>query len=142
MRWRGLLEGLAVVLTAACGLVGSPAAPTATTATTAPPTVAAIVAPTATRTAAPPTPTAATKPTSTPEPSPPNTVWVGNTDGEGVYIRNTPVMADRAKAYAEGTPLTIVGDDVEGDEQHWKHVKAPDGREGYVPSMYTVDTPP
>jgi len=69
-------------------------------------------------------------------------LWVGNTDGQGVYVRKTPVMADRVRAYPDGTPLTIVGDDVDGDGQHWKHVKTPDGLEGYVPAMYTVDTPP
>jgi hypothetical protein len=71
-----------------------------------------------------------------------NTVWVGNTDGQGVFVRNTPVMADRVRAYPDGTPLTIVGDDVDGDGQHWKHVKTPDGLEGYVPSIYTVDAQP
>ena len=71
-----------------------------------------------------------------------DTVWVGNTDGEGVFVRKTPVMADRLSAYADGTELTIVGDDVDGDDQHWKHVKTPDGLEGYVPSVYTVDAPP
>ena len=70
------------------------------------------------------------------------TVWVGNTDGQGVYVRKTPVMADRAKPYADGTALTIVGDDVDGDGQHWKHIKTPDGLEGYVPSIYTVETQP
>jgi hypothetical protein len=69
-------------------------------------------------------------------------VWVGNTDGQGVFVRKTPVMADRVRAYPDNTPLTIVGDDVDGDGQHWKHVKTPDGLEGYVPAMYTVDTPP
>jgi hypothetical protein len=102
----------------------------------------ATTAPTATRTAAPATATAAPKPTNTPEPTRPDTVWVGNTDGDGVYIRATPVMADRVRAYLDGTPLTIIGDDVDGDDQHWKHVRTPDGLEGYVPSIYTVDTPP
>ena len=102
----------------------------------------ATTAPTATRTAAPATATAAPKPTNTPEPTKSETVWVGNTDGDGVYIRATPVMADRVRAYLDGTPLTIIGDDVDGDDQHWKHVRTPDGLEGYVPSIYTVDTPP
>ena len=69
-------------------------------------------------------------------------MYVGNTDGEGVYVRKTPNMADRLKAYPDGTALTIIGDDVDNDEQHWKHVRAPDGTEGYVPSMYTTDMPP
>jgi hypothetical protein len=70
------------------------------------------------------------------------TVWVGNTDAQGVFVRKTPAMADRVRAYPDGTPLTIVGDDVDGDGQHWKHIKTPDGVEGYVPSMYTVDVQP
>jgi hypothetical protein len=69
-------------------------------------------------------------------------VYVGNTDGEGVYVRNTPVMSDRVRAYADGTALTIIGDDVDGDGQHWKHVRTPDGLEGYVPAMYTTTTQP
>jgi hypothetical protein len=71
-----------------------------------------------------------------------DTVYVGNTDGQGVFVRKTPVMADRVRAYADGTALTIVGEDVDGDNQHWKHIKTPDGLEGYVPAMYTVDSPP
>jgi hypothetical protein len=51
-------------------------------------------------------------------------------------------MADRVRAYPDNTPLTIIGDDVDGDGQRWKHVRTPDGLEGYVPAMYTVDTPP
>src|SRR5207253_880323 len=78
----------------------------------------------------------------TPEATRSETVYVGNTDGEGVYVRRTPAMADRARAYVEGTPLTIIGDDVDGDGQHWKHVRMPDGLEGYVPSMYTTDAAP
>ena len=31
---------------------------------------------------------------------------------------------------------------VDGDGQHWKHIKTPDGLEGYVPSIYTVDAQP
>ena len=69
-------------------------------------------------------------------------MYVGNTDGEGVYIRNTPTMDDKARAYPDGTALTIIGDDVDGDGQHWKHVRTPDGLEGYVPAMYTTDAPP
>jgi hypothetical protein len=69
-------------------------------------------------------------------------VWVGNTDGEGVYVRKTPVMADRIKAYPDKTQLTIIGADVDGDGQKWHNVRAPDGVEGYVPVQYTVTTEP
>jgi hypothetical protein len=51
-------------------------------------------------------------------------------------------MADRVQAYPDRTPLEIIGEDVFGDGQRWKHVKAPDGLEGYVPVIYTVETPP
>jgi hypothetical protein len=131
--------GGAVLVLSACG-GGSAAPPTAA------PAVSPVASrlPTATGTAAAPpaTATPAPKPTEASKPEKSDTVWVGNTDGEGVYIRNTPVMADRVRPYPDDTPLTIIGDDVEGDGQQWKHVKTPDGLEGYVPSIYTVDTPP
>src|SRR5690349_9715044 len=105
---------LALVLVVGCG--GSAAAPTpepTTAATSAPaaakPSAAAIASPSA---------AAVAKPTSTSAPSAstkPDTVYVGNTDGIGVYVRKTPVMSDRLRAYADGTALTIAGDDVDGD---------------------------
>ena len=135
---------IATVLSA-CGVLGGGGA-AATPTTGAPPTgvpstsaPSPAAKPAASPTASPP----AARPTATAEPTAAaDTVWVGNTDGEGVYVRKTPVMADRAKPYADGTPLTIVGDDVDGDGQHWKHIKTPDGLEGYVPSIYTVESPP
>ena len=144
---RLLLAASASLLVSACGIIGGGggAAPTASSPATAAPPSASPVAtrPTAAATA---TATAAAKPTAAPTEAPAGseeqTVWVGNTDGEGVYLRATPVMGDRLRAYADGTPLTIVGDDVDGDDQHWKHVRAPDGLEGYVPAIYTLDTPP
>jgi hypothetical protein len=91
----------------------------------------------------------ATEPVATEAPPPeqstsvaPTSVWVGNTDGEGVYLRNSPDLADRVRAYPDGTELTVVGDDVEGDGRQWHHVRAPDGLEGYVPAEYTLDAAP
>jgi hypothetical protein len=141
--WRTLLGAgsLALVLSACGGLgglTGSPPTPESTVAPTIVPTVArAAASPVASPSAAPrPTATTAVVVAKT------DTVWVGNTDGQGVFVRKTPVMADRLKAYPDGTPLTIAGDDVDGDGQHWKHVKTPDGLDGYVPSIYTVDAQP
>jgi hypothetical protein len=138
-RWRELLGagGLALLLSGCGGLSAlTGSAPTAEA------TVAATVVPTVARVAASPVPSPppppAARPTATALVASANTVFVGNTDGEGVFVRTTPVMADRARAYPDGTPLTIVGDDVDGDGQHWKHVKTPDGLEGYVPSIYTT----
>lgn len=105
--------------------------------------MAATVVPTVGRTAASAVPSPVAQPTATTAPAAAaTTVWVANTDGQGVYVRKTPNMADRLKAYPDGTALTVVGDDVDGDGQHWKHVRTPDGLDGYVPSIYTFDSPP
>lgn len=66
---------------------------------------------------------------------------VGNTGGEGVYLRHTPHLDDRDTAYPDGTRLTQVGPDVTADGQDWRHVRAPDGRTGWVPAQYTVAAP-
>jgi hypothetical protein len=128
----------AAVLLSACGSGPSAAPPTAES------TVAPTVAPTVARAAASaaPSPVARATAAAAEPANAATTVYVGNTDGEGVYIRKTPAMADRVRAYPDRTPLTVVGNDVDGDGQHWKHVRAPDGLEGYVPSIYTVNTPP
>jgi hypothetical protein len=146
MGWRKIVGicGVALVLSACGGTAAAPPTPEATVVPSIPPTAARspVASPAAAATASP----AAARPTGTTAAAAaatkPDTVWVGNTDNEGVFLRKTPSMADRLKAYPDGTPLTIVGDDVDGDGQHWRHVKAPDGTEGYVPSMYTVNTPP
>ena len=90
--------------------------------------------------AASPSPVA--KPTATSAPAELTMVWVGNTDGEGVYLRETPSMDDRLRAYPDKTPLEIIDVDVDAEGQTWHHVRAPDGLEGYVPVMYTVTTEP
>jgi len=140
MRWfRWCSLALLAVTLSGCGVLGAQAVPTASPA----PTLAVTVAPrTATPAPTPPTATPAVQPAATPEPAASDTVYVGNTDGQGVYVRATPALADRTRAYADGTPLTIIGDDVEGDGLQWKHVRTPDGLEGYVPAMYTSDAPP
>ncbi len=142
--WRTLIGvGSVAALLSACGAFGAAPPPPAE------PSVSPTSVPTVPRAAASPSPSSAPLATQAPSSTatavalaPTNTVWVGNTDGQGVFVRTTPVMADRVRAYVDGTPLTIVGDDVDGDGQHWKHVKTPDGLDGYVPAVYTVDTPP
>jgi hypothetical protein len=86
-------------------------------------------------------PSPVAKPTATPE-AELTRVWVGNTDGEGVFIRRTPAMADRIRAYPDRTPLVIIDVDVDAEGMKWHHVRAPDGLEGYVPVQYTVTTEP
>jgi hypothetical protein len=135
--------GSLVIVLSACGglpgLPGSAPAPESTVSPTVVPTVAR--APASPVPSPSPLPTAP-RPTATAVAAAVDTVWVGNTDGQGVFVRKTPAMADRVRAYPDNTPLTIVGADVEGDGQTWKHIKTPDGLEGYVPAMYTVDAQP
>jgi hypothetical protein len=144
-QWHLLAVAGLTVVVCACGVLPGASAPTAEPpAAQAVPTVSPTVAKPAAASAVPsPSPAAKpTAPTAAPVVTKPETVYVGITDGQGVFVRKTPVMADRVRAYPDKTALTIVGDDVDGDGQHWKHVKTPDGLEGYVPSIYTVETPP
>jgi hypothetical protein len=74
-----------------------------------------------------------------PEPTAtPTTIRVGNTGGQPVYLYNSPTIGDRIQAYPEGTPLLLIGGDVEGDGLTWHFVRAPDGTEGYVPIDATL----
>jgi hypothetical protein len=67
----------------------------------------------------------------------PNDLVVAHTGGAGVYLRRTPVMTDRLVAVPEGTRLEQIGPEAAGDGHQWKHVRAPDGTEGWVPAEYT-----
>ena len=68
-------------------------------------------------------------------------VYVGNTGGIGVFLRRTPQAADRLKAYPDNTRLVIIGPDVGAEGRTWRHVRTPDGVEGYVPAQYTSGQP-
>jgi len=63
---------------------------------------------------------------------------VANTNGQGVYMRRTPNMDDRVRAYPDGTEMNVIGDDVEAGGIQWRHVRAPDGITGYVPAEYVA----
>jgi hypothetical protein len=46
-------------------------------------------------------------------------VWVANTDGGGVFLRNSPVDGDRTSTVlADNTPLVVSGELVEGDGEN------------------------
>jgi hypothetical protein len=146
-RWAlSLASGAVVVWLAGCGAL------TGSSPTSAPAAPAPTVAPTVARAPASAVPSAAPSPSPSPPPAAApataapaaraQTVYVGNTDNQGVYVRRTPAMADRVRAYPDKTALAVIGDDVDAEGQKWKHIRTPDGLEGYVPAMYTVDTPP
>lgn len=94
-----------------------------------------------------PAPTAAALPTSvpdvtsTPVPMAPRLMVVGNTDGQGVFLRKTPQMNDKLRAWVDGTKMQVTGTAVESDGVQWLKVRAPDGTEGYIPQQYLVPAP-
>jgi hypothetical protein len=100
-------------------------------------------APTATSTASQPTAAApsAKNPTAMAPTATAAVFVVANTGGEGVYLRRTPNLDDRDNAYPDGTRLTVIGGDVTAGGLVWRHVRAPDGKLGWVPAKYTNSAP-
>jgi hypothetical protein len=136
----------AVAASASPATVASASPAGAAAAASVSPAVAASASP-ATATALPPptTPTALPVPpaTATAVTGAPNTVWIANTDGGGVFLRNAEHEGDRTDVVlADRTPLTVTGDEVEGDGQRWYPVKTADNRDGFVQVIYTTRTPP
>lgn len=83
-----------------------------------------------------PTPSPAT---ATPVPDTPQIMVVGNTDGQGVFLRRTPHLDDKLKPWVDGSKMEIVGAPVDSDGHRWMKVRAPDGAEGYIPLEYLVE---
>jgi hypothetical protein len=117
---------------------------TAATQVPAPIVLALAATPTGTPTAVPPAPTpnvakqapAAAPPT---QASPTvRTAKIGNTGGDGVFLRATPKMSDHLSAYVDNTPLKVLGDQADGDGQHWLKVQMPNGQTGWLPEKYVV----
>jgi len=66
------------------------------------------------------------------------TVKVANTGGEGVFVRRTPRLNDRIKAWPDGTLLVVVGPDAQGEGGTWKNVLDPANNVGFVPARYVT----
>lgn len=80
----------------------------------------------------PPTP-----PTAAPSPTPPLPVLrIGGTGGMGAYLRATPRLADRLRAWPDGTLMQPTGDEATADGRHWRQVRAPDGVVGWLPADF------
>ncbi|MHB1416430.1 MAG: CPBP family glutamic-type intramembrane protease, partial [Chloroflexota bacterium] len=91
-----------------------------------------------------PTPTWTPTPTETSQPGLTGTAQravVANTDGEGVWLRSEPRLANSTQTLLEGTPLLVVGPDVTADGHTWKKVQAPDGTVGYVAAEFVAAAP-
>ena len=78
------------------------------------------------------------EPEDTETPLAPMYVMVANTDGEGVFIRKTPYMADRLVSWPDATLMEVIGEGRESEGRHWVNVRDPDGREGWLPAEYSV----
>lgn len=63
---------------------------------------------------------------------------VANTGGEGVYLRQAPKTGARIAAFAEKTALVEIGPEQAINGVVWRHVRAADGTEGYLPAQYTA----
>jgi len=86
---------------------------------------------------------------STPTPVPPSptplapSVVVGhvaNTGGDGVFLRHTPSLVDRWIAWPDHTSLVLLGNEADGDGQHWVQVRDPKNNIGWVPAQYVART--
>ena len=87
-----------------------------------------------------PTPMVAAAPESSPTAEAFGHVYcVGNTGGDGVFIRRTRDMEDKIKAWPDGTAMIEISPSVEVGNRLWRHVVDPDGNEGYVPAEYLVE---
>lgn len=123
--------------------VATPASqPTFTAPTAVPPLAGVPYNPKPSATAAPalpgqatPTPAATATPQKTTLQGP---AKVGNTGGDGVWLRHTPRLADRWVAWPDNTPLTLLGSEADGDGQHWVQVRDPKGDVGWIPSQYVI----
>jgi hypothetical protein len=66
-------------------------------------------------------------------------LWrVGNTGGEGVYLRSRPRMADRVRAWPDGTLMQATGQETEAEGRRWIEVVDPAGTVGWIPAAYLV----
>ncbi len=152
---RALTAGLFVIAVAlvACGSPPPrPVTPTPTAApivfATAPPTFTPLGGPPATPTR-PSTPTRtlvvqATRSLATPTPlvSPvtgSSTLYVTNTDGQGVAIRDAPGGAP-VRVVGEGTALTATGEEQISEGRLWKEVKDTAGNVGWVAADFLVES--
>ncbi len=63
---------------------------------------------------------------------------VGNTDGDGVYIRNSPSDGDRLLAWPDNTVMVLLGPRTESEGRLWIAVRDPRGNEGWVPAQYLI----
>ncbi len=85
------------------------------------------------------TPTLTLTPTRAPDAV--KTMLVGNTDGQGVYLRRSPHLEDKLQAWVDGSKMEVLSGPIESEGRQWFQVRAPNGVEGYIPSQFLVNAP-
>jgi hypothetical protein len=68
----------------------------------------------------------------------PSFLLVGNTGGDGVWLRGSPSMADRVRAWVDSTEMLVVGPEYEAEGRVWYNVKDPAGNVGWIPAEYLL----
>lgn len=125
----------------------TPGAPPAFSApTSVPPLAGVLIQPTpgptmpATATARPSNATVTVPPTPPPQATstPLPVAHIGNTGGDGAYLRHTPHLADHWVAWHDNTPVVLLGNQTDGDGQHWLQVRDPLNNVGWMPAQYVV----
>lgn len=77
-----------------------------------------------------------------PTPAAPQRFTVTGTDGQGLFLRPQPsTEGSPLTTLPDGTVVEQIGDDVPGGDRMWRHVRAPDGAEGYVAADFLVPAP-
>jgi len=110
--------------TSVTGCSGGTGTPTAT------PTLPPPPSPVPSATPVPPTATAAS-----------TSLVVGNTGGDGAWLRRSPGTGEQVKAWPDGTKMTLAGKDQQVDGKTWRNVKDPAGNTGWMLADYLVAAP-
>lgn len=84
--------------------------------------------------------------TATPEPTPTvasaQAYVIGNTGGDGAWLRRTPRINDYLIAWPDNTLMVTAGPDVEAEGRLWRHVTDPRGNRGYIPAEWLIPVEP
>jgi hypothetical protein len=87
-------------------------------------------------TAAAPTPIGAQQPAAPASDRPIQTARIGGTGGIGAFLRASPRLADRMRAWPDGTVMQLLGEETHAEGRLWLRVTAPDGVDGWIPADY------
>lgn len=63
---------------------------------------------------------------------------VGNTNGDGVFLRAAPRLSDKLSAWPDRTRVQLLGAEAVGDGQHWVKVQTSNGQVGWIPAQYLL----